>query len=46
MIAGPNRLDNEVYFRDSVQLNSVDLAKYLSLIKSTLAYCYRKYRIV
>ena len=44
MVAGPNRLDNEGYYRDEVHLNRLGLRKYLTFIKSTVDYCCCKFK--
>ena len=42
MVAGPNRIDNRVYYRDGVHLNSVGVRKYFDFVKCTVASVYRK----
>ena len=41
-VQGPNRLDGEENYRDSVHLNAVGLSKYFSYIECTLSYAYIK----
>lgn len=42
LIAGPNRLDNQAYFKDAVHLSSAGIKKYFVLLKQTITFIHRK----
>lgn len=44
IIAGPGRLDNQQYYKDSVHLNKVGLRVYMSILKTTIDYSLRNVR--
>lgn len=41
-VAGPGRIDNPKYYRDSVHLNNLGLRKYFDLLNRTVLYAYNK----
>ena len=43
MVAGKNRIDHEIHYRDGVYLNRTGVVKYFDFVKCTIAYQYRKH---
>ena len=42
IIAGTGKLDNKIYYRDAVHLNSTGIGKYFNLLQCTSVYHHRK----
>lgn len=41
-VQGPDRLDDQKFYRDEVHLNSEGLSRYFNIIRNTLSYAYTK----